>query len=411
MTCSPGQRHHNRICRNGPAATRTVILLIMGLGMQLVAWPQSFVDGLVARGFRVVRFDNRDVGHSTPMPSAGSLATSAMMARAFFGLPVRPPYSLNDMARDALGLMDALGIGQAHVVGVSMGGMIAQILAIEHPERVKSLTSIMSTTGDRKLPGPKSKSAARAAAAAPARQGGRGPPRHGALPPDRRVRLSADRCRAARQSRARGAAAAIVRTPSRASSSPFRPRRAACMRFAASVRQHWSCTAPTIRWCRWRGARTPPPIFPARACASFPGWAIFCPKRWFRFLSMRSPGTVSRPKTRRKAGSRTLPGVRHETPFLARRALPLHGDAPDADACRERDDLQAGVAAGRSLRPLPRACRGATRSPALVSPSPRADAARHRPSGLGDRRQAGPRLPYPPRTPCRSPAGWRSCGP
>ena len=134
-----------------------VILLTMGLGMQLIAWPQSLVDGLAARGFRVVSFDNRDVGHSTSMPSAGSLATSAMMARAFFGLPVRPPYSLNDMARDALGLMGALGIGQAHVVGVSMGGMIAQILAIEHPERVKSLTSIMSTTGDRKLPGPKAR--------------------------------------------------------------------------------------------------------------------------------------------------------------------------------------------------------------------------------------------------------------
>ena len=134
-----------------------VILLIMGLGMQLIAWPQSFCDGLAARGFRVVRFDNRDVGHSTPMRSAGSIATTSMMARAFFGLPVRPPYTLIDMARDALGLMDALGIARAHVVGVSMGGMIAQILAIEHPERVKSLTSIMSNTGDRRLPGPKPK--------------------------------------------------------------------------------------------------------------------------------------------------------------------------------------------------------------------------------------------------------------
>jgi len=132
------------------------ILLIMGLGMQLIAWPQSFCDGLASRGFRVVRFDNRDVGLSTPMP-AGSLAMTSMMVRAFFGLPVRPPYTLIDMARDALGLLDALGIARAHVVGASMGGMIAQILAIEHPERVKSLTSIMSTTGDRRLPGPKAK--------------------------------------------------------------------------------------------------------------------------------------------------------------------------------------------------------------------------------------------------------------
>ncbi len=91
------------------------------------------------------------------MPSAGSLATTAMIARALFGLPVKPPYTLDDMARDTVGLMDALGIGQAHVVGASMGGMIAQIVAIEHPERVRSLTSIMSTSGDRTLPGPKGK--------------------------------------------------------------------------------------------------------------------------------------------------------------------------------------------------------------------------------------------------------------
>jgi pimeloyl-ACP methyl ester carboxylesterase len=133
-----------------------VILLIMGLGMQLIAWPQSFCDGLAARGFRVISFDNRDAGHSTPVP-AGSLAIAAKMAGAVFGLPVRPPYTLADMARDALGLVDALGIGRAHVVGASMGGMIAQILAIEHPERVKSLTSIMSTTGNRRLPGPNAK--------------------------------------------------------------------------------------------------------------------------------------------------------------------------------------------------------------------------------------------------------------
>ena len=134
-----------------------VILLIMGLGMQLIAWPEPFCEGLAARGFRIVRFDNRDAGLSTRMPSVGSLASTAMMARAFLRLPVRPPYTLDDMARDTVGLMDALGIGQAHIVGASMGGMIAQIVAIEHPERVKSLTSIMSTTGHRALPGPKGK--------------------------------------------------------------------------------------------------------------------------------------------------------------------------------------------------------------------------------------------------------------
>ena len=82
-----------------------VILLIMGLGMQLIAWPESFCEGLAARGFRVVRFDNRDAGLSTRVPLAGSLATSAMMTRAFLGLPVRPPYTLDDMARDTVGLM------------------------------------------------------------------------------------------------------------------------------------------------------------------------------------------------------------------------------------------------------------------------------------------------------------------
>ena len=122
-----------------------VILLIMGLGMQLIAWPEPFCQRLAARDFRIVRFDNRDAGLSTRMASVGSLASTVMMARAFLGLPVRPPYTLDDMARDTVGLMDALGIGKAHVVGASMGGMIAQIVAAEHPERVKSLTSIMSS--------------------------------------------------------------------------------------------------------------------------------------------------------------------------------------------------------------------------------------------------------------------------
>ena len=87
-----------------------VILLIMGLGMQLVAWPDSFCEGLAAYGFRVVRFDNRDVGLSTRMPSPGGSRATAMMARAFLGLPVRPPYTLDDMARDTIGLMNAVGI-------------------------------------------------------------------------------------------------------------------------------------------------------------------------------------------------------------------------------------------------------------------------------------------------------------
>jgi pimeloyl-ACP methyl ester carboxylesterase len=119
------------------------LLLIMGLGGQLTAWDEEFVAALVAKGFYVVRHDNRDVGRSTWFDEAGTpdpLAALAGNAQA--------AYLLADMADDAAGLLEALGIGSAHVLGVSMGGMIAQSLAIRHPARVRTLTSIMSTTGD-----------------------------------------------------------------------------------------------------------------------------------------------------------------------------------------------------------------------------------------------------------------------
>lgn len=130
------------------------ILLIMGLGMQLIAWPDGFCQALVEQGYRVVRFDNRDCGLSTkvdqvPVPN---MLLNALRYR--IGLPVAAGYSLYDMADDAAGLLDALGIFRAHVVGVSMGGMIGQTLAARHPDRVLSLTSIMSSTGARNLPGP-----------------------------------------------------------------------------------------------------------------------------------------------------------------------------------------------------------------------------------------------------------------
>jgi pimeloyl-ACP methyl ester carboxylesterase len=128
------------------------ILLIMGLGMQLTAWPEDLCDGLADRGFRVVRFDNRDVGKSTKIRRPGGLALAAAFARALAGFRVMPPYSLRDMAADALGLMDALGLDQAHIVGVSMGGMIGQIIAAEHAARTLSLTSIMSSSGNPNLP-------------------------------------------------------------------------------------------------------------------------------------------------------------------------------------------------------------------------------------------------------------------
>ena len=124
------------------------LLLVMGLGGQLIDWPEGFVDALVAQGFRVISFDNRDIGLSTEMTGEG-LSRSALL-KALLRRPVATPYLLSDMAADAVGLLDALDIREAHVVGMSMGGMIAQEITIGWPERVLSLTSIMSHTGDKK---------------------------------------------------------------------------------------------------------------------------------------------------------------------------------------------------------------------------------------------------------------------
>lgn len=132
---------------SGPA-----VLLIMGLGMQLIAWPPGLVQALAAAGYRVIRHDNRDAGLSRQFDELrpNSVLWSALRWRV--GLAVHAPYSLADMAHDARGVLDALGVAQAHVVGVSMGGMIAQRLALAAPDRVLSLTSIMSSSGARNLP-------------------------------------------------------------------------------------------------------------------------------------------------------------------------------------------------------------------------------------------------------------------
>ncbi len=122
------------------------LLMVMGLGAQLIAWDEGLVATLVDRGYYVIRFDNRDVGLSTK-PDVGDLDTMAQILAAWGGETAEPPYLLRDMAADAVAVLDALGVASAHVVGASMGGMIAQTIAIEHPDRVRSLTSIMSTTG------------------------------------------------------------------------------------------------------------------------------------------------------------------------------------------------------------------------------------------------------------------------
>jgi pimeloyl-ACP methyl ester carboxylesterase len=134
-----------------PAAP--AILLIMGLGRQIIAWPPDFVADLVARGFRVISFDNRDIGLSTHLHDAPVRNFAVAIGAQLLGLKLKPAYALTDMAQDALALLDALGIARAHVVGVSMGGMIAQIMAATAPDRVLSLVSIMSTSGARGLPG------------------------------------------------------------------------------------------------------------------------------------------------------------------------------------------------------------------------------------------------------------------
>jgi pimeloyl-ACP methyl ester carboxylesterase len=131
------------------------VLLIMGLGAQMILWDEAFCESLAGRGYRVIRFDNRDVGLSTWLDHLGAPNLLAVMSARLLGQKVDAPYLVSDMAADAAALVGALGIDAAHVVGASMGGMIAQAMAIEHPARVLSLTSIMSSTGEPALPQPK----------------------------------------------------------------------------------------------------------------------------------------------------------------------------------------------------------------------------------------------------------------
>jgi len=130
------------------------LLLIMGLASQMVGWPPAFCNRLADQGHFVIRFDNRDVGLYSKIEDAGVPRLESLMTGGLAGGAVDAPYRLRDMAADAVGLLDVLGIGQAHVCGISMGGMIAQTLAVRHPERVRSLISLESTTGEPGLPAP-----------------------------------------------------------------------------------------------------------------------------------------------------------------------------------------------------------------------------------------------------------------
>jgi pimeloyl-ACP methyl ester carboxylesterase len=137
----------------GPASGPP-LLMIMGLGMQLVAWPDEMVQLLVARGFRVIRFDNRDIGLSQHFDELGAPNLPWAALRFAMHVKLRSPYTLRDMAADARGVLDALGIASAHVCGASMGGMIAQHLALDAPARVRSLSLLMTSSGARSLPQP-----------------------------------------------------------------------------------------------------------------------------------------------------------------------------------------------------------------------------------------------------------------
>lgn len=127
------------------------LVLVMGIGAQMIYWQDGFCDALASRGFRVIRFDNRDVGLSSKLEGRRGTPMRQALVRYALGMPISAPYTLTDMAHDIAGLLDHLGIPSAHVVGASMGGMIAQTFAIEHPSRIRSLTSIMSHPGDRRF--------------------------------------------------------------------------------------------------------------------------------------------------------------------------------------------------------------------------------------------------------------------
>jgi len=131
------------------------LLLVMGLGSQMILWHEEFCTSLAERGHYVIRFDNRDVGRSTHLDELGQPDIAAILGEVLQGKPAQAPYAIEDMAQDALGLLDALGLERANVCGASMGGMIVQTMALHAPERVKSMVSIMSTPGDRDLPPPR----------------------------------------------------------------------------------------------------------------------------------------------------------------------------------------------------------------------------------------------------------------
>ena len=136
-------------------STNPAMLLIMGLATQMIAWPEAFCEQLAAQGYWVIRYDNRDIGLSEKIESAKPPNIAKLIIQSKLRMTVKVPYSLKDMADDSVGLLDALEIDKAHIVGVSMGGMIGQLVTAHSASRVHTFTSIMSTSGDKKIPAAK----------------------------------------------------------------------------------------------------------------------------------------------------------------------------------------------------------------------------------------------------------------
>lgn len=167
----PGRGLHLEAESHGKSSDPAVVL-IMGLGMQLIFWPEPLIEALVSGGFRVIVFDNRDCGRSGVRIDPAHTAPAKALLAHLFRRPFRPAYRLSDMADDTLALADALQLGSFHLVGVSLGGMVAQTLAARHPDRVSSLASIMSSAGPDTAPWPKP-SVLRKFLHRPPRRGGR----------------------------------------------------------------------------------------------------------------------------------------------------------------------------------------------------------------------------------------------
>ncbi len=240
------------------------MLLIMGLGAQMIQWDDDFCRQLADRGFRVIRFDNRDIGKSSKLTGGKRLTPFELLKLRLLNIPVSAPYKLSDMAQDTIGLMDALKIRSAHLVGVSMGGMIAQEIAITFPRAcpLADLDHVDHRQSQGAAADPPGHRHADGAAGRQNRNiwsGLRRPGKFCASAPFPRMRRSTGRAPNATSS------AASIRPASDDSCGRSLPPAAGSSGCVRSRRRRWLFTAPSIRWCAPRAARIPRPRSPARS--------------------------------------------------------------------------------------------------------------------------------------------------